>query len=615
MIPSRIMLVVLVGCGPEVMGPVRMPVPTSPAYQEGRRGVDDPDLGALLGHHWDWALSESPIFATTVGDHRFDDRIGDDSLEGIRARRRKNRAFLAQTRGIPRDRLSPRDRVTLDLFVESLEASIAAEICAFEEWSVAVGTNPVARWNVLPQQHRVKTADDVRKLLARYRAIPASIDHSIAHLKRGLAAGRVANAESIQRSLEMVKAQLAQPLKEWPLLSPARPGAPYAAELGEVVEQGIRPAIARYAALLERDLLPRGRQGDRVGLHALADGLACYRSQIRETTALDQSPEELHALGRREMEKVHGEMRALGKRLFGTTDLRAIFQRLRSDRSLYFTSADEIEAKARAAVAAAKARLPSVFGILPRADVVVRRVPDYEAEYTHVAYYRQPHLDGSKPGEYFVNVLHPETRPRYEAAALAFHESVPGHHLQIAIAQERAELPAFRRHLELTAYIEGWALYSERLAEEMGLYESDLDRMGMLSYDSWRAARLVVDTGLHAMGWDRQAAVRYMVENTPLAENNISNEVDRYISWPGQALGYKVGQLEIFRLRRWAEAELGPRFDLRGFHDVVLGSGAVTLPVLGDQVREWVERRRRSRASATPTIRTAPTTSRATPVP
>jgi uncharacterized protein (DUF885 family) len=219
---------------------------------------------------------------------------------------------------------------------------------------------------------------------------------------------------------------------------------------------------------------------------------------------------------------------------------------------------------------------------------VVRPIPDYEAPFTTTAYYRQPAPDGSKAGEYFINVFKPETRPRFEAQVLAFHESIPGHHLQIAIAQEMPELPEFRKHTGPNAYVEGWALYTERLAEEMGLYSDDLDRMGMLSYDAWRASRLVVDTGLHALGWTREEAVQFMLSHTALSEQNIRNEVDRYLVWPAQALSYKVGQLELWRLRRMAEKELGDKFDIRGFHDTVLANGAVSLSIVEQLVKEWV---------------------------
>lgn len=238
-------------------------------------------------------------------------------------------------------------------------------------------------------------------------------------------------------------------------------------------------------------------------------------------------------------------------------------------------------------MAKAKQTMPTYFGMLPKADCVVVPIPKVAAPFSTIAYYREPHANG-KPGEYFINTYQPETRPRFEMEVLAYHESIPGHHLQIAISREREGLPAFRRHGGSTAFVEGWALYTERLADEMGLYSSDLDRMGMLSYDGWRASRLVVDTGIHAMGWTRQEAETFMAEHTALTKQNIANEVDRYITWPGQAVSYKVGQLEIIRLRRQAEKELGDNFDIRAFHDVVLRNGAITLPVLAQEVNSWI---------------------------
>jgi uncharacterized protein (DUF885 family) len=273
--------------------------------------------------------------------------------------------------------------------------------------------------------------------------------------------------------------------------------------------------------------------------------------------------------------------------LFGTPDLASTIAKLRGDRGLYFGSREEILAFAQDALDRAKAAMPRFFSVLPKTDCVMREIPSYEAPYTTIAYYRQPHYDGSKPGEYFINTYKPETRPRFELEALTWHESIPGHHTQIAIAQELGAMPAFRKLDGSTAYVEGWALYTERLAEEMGLYTSDLDRIGKLSYDAWRASRLVVDTGLHAMGWTRAQAEAYMREHTALTEVNISNEVDRYIGWPGQALAYKVGQIEMLKLRAEAEQTLGEKFDLKAFHAIVLSAGAVTLPVLAERVRSW----------------------------
>jgi uncharacterized protein (DUF885 family) len=311
---------------------------------------------------------------------------------------------------------------------------------------------------------------------------------------------------------------------------------------------------------------------------------------IRRHTSLDLPPEQIHQIGLDELEANHRAFRELAPAVLGTSDdLAAIFGALRDRPDLRFASADAVEAKARASLARAEAAVPKYFGRLPKADCTVERVPDYSAPYTTIAYYHQPAADGSRPGTYFINTYQPETRPIAEAEVLAFHESVPGHHLQIAIAQELSDLPMFRRQLGCTAYVEGWALYTERLADEMGLYSSDLDRLGMLSFDAWRASRLVVDTGIHSMGWTRGRAEQFLRDNTPLAENNIANEVDRYITTPGQALAYKLGQREILELRAEAERRLGDRFSLPAFHDVVLENGAVTLPVLKSRVEAWID--------------------------
>jgi uncharacterized protein (DUF885 family) len=254
---------------------------------------------------------------------------------------------------------------------------------------------------------------------------------------------------------------------------------------------------------------------------------------------------------------------------------------------LYFATRDEVAEKAESALARATAAIENWFGCLPKAGCEVVRMSEYEEKHSTIAYYRQPAADGSRPGRYYINTYAPETRPRYEAEALAYHEAIPGHHLQIAIAQELEGIPEFRKNSGVTAFIEGWGLYSERLADEMGLYSSDLDRIGVLSYDSWRACRLVVDTGMHAMGWTRAQAIDFMVNNTALAENNIVNEVDRYITWPGQALAYKTGQLEMMQLRGEAKAKLGEKFDIKDFHDVLLDNGAIPLQALRQVVREY----------------------------
>ena len=395
---------------------------------------------------------------------------------------------------------------------------------------------------------------------------------------------------------------LARPSEEWVMTEPARAErdpavwpaealAQFRKGIRRAVETRIRPAFERYRAVIRDEILARARDDQHVGIMNIPGGAACYERMIRVHTSLGLSAEEIHRIGLEENARIRAEMTALGKKLFGLDDLAAVQQRLRTDKRLFFGTRDEVEAKAREALARADAAMPRWFGQLPRTRCLVKRVEPYEEKDTTIAFYRRPTIDGSRPGTYYVNTYAPESRPRYEAEVLAFHESIPGHHTQIALAQEATGIPEFRKHARVTAFVEGWALYTERLSEEMGLYSGDLDRMGMLSFDAWRASRLVVDTGVHVKGWSLEQAIRYMLENTVLAENNIENEVDRYIGWPGQALAYKLGQREIFALRREAERRLGASFDIRAFHDVVLGNGAVSLSVLRGEVERWITAR------------------------
>lgn len=583
-------LAALLACGRAVP-----PDMETPMNADASAGVSNRRLARLLSDHWEWTMARWPEWATRLGDHRYDSRASDRSAAAAEADLEQLAVFRQRAAQIDPVILVPADRTTLALFDWELRTGIDTGRCHLERWSVGVRDNPLVWMNELAESQPLASPEDGTHLVARYRALATSIDQSIETLRLGLSEGSAANAESVRRTLEMVDDTLAHPADQWQVVVRAadeRPGwsrddrDSLASAVREVVEQALRPAITRYQALLRDEVLPVARDGERVGLWALPGGDACYRAQIERHTSLALSPEEIAAYGTSELERIHGEMRALGARLFGTEDLQAIFERLRHDPSLYFSTSDEVEARARAALASAQAAVPRVFGRLPTATCEVRPIPDYEAPFTTVAYY-MPAVPGEAPGYYYVNTSAPETRPRYEAAVLAFHESVPGHHLQIALAQELGDLPAFRRHMGTTAFVEGWALYTERLADELGLYADDLDRMGMLSFDSWRASRLVVDTGVHAFHWTRERAVAFLRENTPLAENNIDNEVDRYISWPGQAVAYKIGQREILDLRQQAMADLGDRFTLASFHDAVLDGGAVTLPVLADQVAAW----------------------------
>ena len=561
-------------------------------------GATDATLVAILADHWEFVMRWQPTYATTLGDHRYDDRLARRNAAAIAAYTGERDALIARLTALDLAALDPTDAVTAKLLLGQLEASRGTDICKFHEWSVdAYTSSPLAELSYLVESHIVTTPADAQNLLARLEQGALVVDDVIANLQTGLAAGRVASQEQIRRSLAQLDGELAKPLEELSLVTPKWTVAPdpdpwpnrtaLVAQLHAVVASKVIPALTRLRDLYRDRLLPHGR-GEVEGLASLPNADACYRAAIVFHVGLPLAPQELHDLGRREIARTDKELAELGANVLGTKDLAATIARLRTDRELYFATREEILAAAQAQLDRAKAAIPRYFSTLPKADCIMRETPAYEAPFSTVAYYRQPHYDGSKPGEYFVNTFKPETRARFEMEALTWHESIPGHHLQIAIAQELGALPAFRKLDGSTAYVEGWALYTERLADEMGLYTSDLDRLGKLSFDAWRASRLVVDTGIHALGWTRAQAEQFMREHTALTEINISNEVDRYIGWPGQALAYKVGQLEILRLRAEAEAKLGAKFDLKAFHAVVLGAGAVTLPVLADRVQAWI---------------------------
>ena len=558
-------------------------------------------LGALADEYWQGNLEAGPEGATLLGDHRFDDRLSDNSPQGIAREEERLRALLERLAAIDPAGLTAPDRITHAALEEELEGYLTLAPCRMYEWTVSTRYGPHIQFANLAELTPLPRVDDGRNMLGRYRAMTSYIDRTIAHLRVGLESGRVAPRHSIEIALRQLEELLASPVEEWPLAKPATlplegwdeaNRSAFRGALRQIVRDDVRPALERYRHLLRAELLPRGRDDAHAGIVHVPGGLECYDRIVKSYTTLPLSAADVHAFGLEEVARLRSELQALGARSLGTGDVAEIQRRLRSDPTLHFETRDEVEAKARAALARAGAAIPRWFGRLPKAPCEVIRVPDYEERDTTIAYYRQPVPDGSRPGYYYINTYAPETRPRYEAEVLAYHESIPGHHLQLAIAQELAGLPEFRKHEGSTAFVEGWGLYTERLADEMGLYSSDVDRLGVLSFDLWRAGRLVVDTGIHAEGWSRQRAIDYMVDNTLLAENNVENEVDRYINWPGQALAYKIGQREILRLRAEARAALGGRFDIRRFHDTVLENGALSLPALRRAVEDWIARTR-----------------------
>ncbi len=558
------------------------------------------DLAKLCDDYWQGYLRFNPTEATAIGDRRYDAALDDNSPAGLAKEAKWLEGVRARARAVALKGLDAGDRLNRSALIEELENQLAVRSCHLERWNVDPLNGPQSSFMNLADYTVITTPEDAAHYVTRCRAMGGYFANHIANLAGGLPAGLVANQEAVKKVIaQLDEIQSQKNVEDWAIARPAlepheswseADRTKFATHLAAAVREGLAPALTRYKAFLKDTILPAARQPEMAGMAAMPGGLDCYRKLIRVHTSLNKTPTELHQLGLDEVKRIRAAICELGGKVLGTTDFAQIQSKLRKDAAMHFKTEEEIESTAQATLARAKAALPQWFGILPKADCTVKVMGMHEAPYSTIAYYRNPAADGSRPGYYMINTYKPKTRPRYEAEALAFHESIPGHHLQIAIAQELTGLPEFRKHQGVTAFVEGWGLYSERLADEMGLYSGDSDRLGMLSYDAWRACRLVVDTGMHAQAWSRQQAIDYMTANTLLAENNIVNEVDRYLTDPGQALAYKCGQIEILRLRAEAKQRLGARFDIKQFHDAVLQNGALALPVLREQVEAYIAR-------------------------
>ncbi len=558
-------------------------------------------LDAIAADYWDAFLETNPLFATTLGDPRFDALLPALGADGRATSRARYADLLARLDETPGSAPEGEAAVTRSALREALAGDLALIDTGLQAWNVDPLDGIPAHLLEVPAYQRAETAADRAAIVERWRAMGPYTDEHAETLRRSLADGLVACVSPVDSVADVLAGLLAAPDDDWPFLAsladPAStPGASpaererFVADLRAAVAEEIRPAFARLHDTLVEAIRPAARPPERPGLCHVPGGDEAYRRLIRVHTSLEVTAEELHRTGLAEIERIDAEMEDLAARAIGSPTRAEAVARLRADPGLHFTTRDEVQGKAAESLARAAEAIPGWFGRLPQAPCEVVRMAAHEEEHSTIAYYRGPAGDGSRPGQYYINTAHPETRPRYEAEVLAYHESIPGHHLQIAIAQELEGLPAFRRHLGPTAFFEGWGLYTERLADEMGLYSGDLDRIGVLSFDAWRASRLVVDTGMHAMGWTRDRAIDFMLEHTALAPNNVVNEVDRYIVLPGQALAYKTGQLELLRLRSEARERLGGQFDIRAFHDTVLGSGAIALPTLRENVDAWVAR-------------------------
>lgn len=538
----------------------------------------------------DALFDAEPLWPAVLGLESDRDGLGDLGEEAEAAYRDRLDGFVRRAEEIDPAGLSAEDRVTRDVLLSQARANLDRLDTHLVEFTISdIFVAPaVGLLTILPM---VGVPDDEqgRRHLGRLAAIPRYLEQAADRHRAGVAAGRVPVEHLVRAAIAHLDRYLAAPDAD-PLLRQPAPSAEFAAERERVLAEVVRPAFAAYRDALATDIAPHGRPPEKPGVCWLPDGERIYASLARTHTTTDRTPDELHETGLRIIGELAAEYREIGARVFGTDDLAEIFRRLRTDPELRWGSAEELLDTARSAISRAEEAAPRWFGRIPPHKWVVEPVPAAEAPGGPAAFYLQPSVDGSRPGIYFANTHEVTERFRHAAEVTAFHEAIPGHHFQLSTALTLTELPLLRRIGDFNAYAEGWGLYSERLAAEMGLYSDDVALLGMLTMDSMRAGRLVVDTGLHAKGWSRQQAVDYLREHTPMPQVEIESEVDRYIAYPGQALAYMVGRLEIQRVRARAEQALGERFDIRAFHDLVLGGGALPLSVLEAVVDEWIAR-------------------------
>jgi len=519
------------------------------------------------------------------------DRLPDNSPEALARWREREDAWLAALKKINPSRLAARpEGIAYGIMRDAIEGSIATRVCRYELWSVAhTGGGWLATITALATLQGVGSDDARRQVLARWHAIPAYIATETANHREGLRRGYTAPRGNVQIVLNQIDTLLATPVEQSPLYDPARrdstPG--FGAELAQLIQQEIIPAMQRYREFLAAEYLGRART--EIGVFANPHGMDCYRASIRAATGLTLAPDSIHNLGLATVEALEDSMQVIAIRSFGTSDVSRLLERLRSDTAFTFHTREEMLARARDALERARAAIPKWFGRLPRAPVVVESYPAFR-ERQSVGEWNPPAEDGSRPGIYYLSTYDPRHKARADLEPLSFHETIPGHHLQGTIALERGDtIPAIARYFWSPGMGEGWAEYAEQLADEMGLYSSDTARFGMLADMTLSASLLVVDTGIHALGWTREQSIDYIREHTHVPLLRAEVGVDRYPVWPAQGLSYGLGRLEIRRLRAFAQRTLRGKFDIRTFHDRVLENGAVPLPMLRAAIYRWID--------------------------
>jgi uncharacterized protein (DUF885 family) len=551
-------------------------------------------LRKLFDDEWEWTMREFPTFASALGDRRYNDRWTDAGMEAVERRHRHRTEALARLKAIDRARLAPADQLNYDLFRKDLEADI-------EEHQFRSYLLPVHQRNGIQSEDetadllRFQTVKDYEDWLARLRAFPRYMDQTTALMREGVRSKIMWPRVTLERVTGQIDKQIVarpedspfyKPFRTFPKDIPAADQERLTREARDAVSSGIIPAFKNFREFFVKEYLPAAYP--QVGLWQMPRGGEYYAFLARRYTTTSMTPEQIHEKGLSEVARIRAEMQKVMTQVGFKGSFKDFFKKLRTDEEFYYKTPEELLEAYRAISKKIDPHLVKVFKTIPRMPYGVIPIPDKIAPDTTTAYYNQPAADGSRPGYYYVNLYKPETRPKWEMMALSLHEAVPGHHLQIARAMELGEIPKFRRYGGYTAFVEGWGLYAESLGEDMGLYDDPYSKFGQLTYEMWRAVRLVVDTGMHQFKWDRQRAIDYFLDNAAKTEQDIVNEIDRYITNPGQALAYKIGELKLKELRARARQQLGDSFDVREYHDVVLGSGAVPLDVLERNVDDWI---------------------------
>ena len=554
------------------------------------------DLHTVFAEHWEYTMERYPEYASRLGDRRFNDRWKDNSPKAFQHHHEQDKIFLRRVLAVDRSRLSAADQLNYDLFVKDMESDI-------EEFSYRLYLMPLShRGGIqtsddLANSLRFSTVKDYTDWIARLEAMPALMDQTIAIMREGMGSGMLHPKVLMRRVPRQIDKQIVaaaeespffKPFKSFPSSIPPEEQACLKEKAATAVADSVIPAFTKFKSFFVEEYLPASL--DEVGVWQLPKGDALYKFRVRRFTTTELTPEEIHNIGLREVARIRKEMETVKGKSGFEGSLKEFFTYLRTDPRFYHETPEELLDAYRALTRRIDPLMVNLFKKLPRMPYGVMPIPENIAPDTTTAYYSRPAADGSRAGRFFINLYKPETRPKWAMMALSLHEAVPGHHLQISLAMEQGDMPNFRRYGGYTAFVEGWGLYAEFLGEEVGLYEDPYDKFGQLTYEMWRALRLVVDTGLHAFKWERRRAIDYFLENAPKSELDITNEIDRYLAWPGQALAYKIGELKFKELRRLCARTLGSDFDVRDYHDALMRSGAVPLDIAEREIKTWLKK-------------------------